>query len=429
MAVYSVSELNSYLKELLERDILLQDIWIAGEVANLARPGSGHSYFTLRDANSSLRCVMFRNGHGGEHLANGASVIAHGRISIYEVRGDLQLIVDIVQPEGVGELQLRLEQLKLKLEKEGLFEPSRKRPLPAFPRRIGVITSPSGAVWHDIQNVIGRRYPLVELVLAPTAVQGEEAVPGIVEAFEAMAQEPDIDVIILARGGGSLEDLWPFNEEAVARAIYASRAPVITGIGHETDFTIADLVADRRAPTPSAAAELAVPDATELASRARLLEQALTSSMMGHISARTETLAQLKSRLARGRPNLDSLRLHIDDLLREAGSHLRHHLEAQRQYMESLRLRLGALSPLQTLRRGYAIVQLHQSSAVVTDAVQASAGAALDITLSRGTLEALVTAGHLAGGQDAVASPQSRPDSTTTPDGTARPQARTPETA
>ncbi len=429
MAVYSVSELNSYLKELLERDILLQDIWIAGEVANLARPGSGHSYFTLRDANSSLRCVMFRNGHGGEHLANGASVIAHGRISIYEVRGDLQLIVDIVQPEGVGELQLRLEQLKLKLEKEGLFEPSRKRPLPAFPRRIGVITSPSGAVWHDIQNVIGRRYPLVELVLAPTAVQGEEAVPGIVEAFEAMAQEPDIDVIILARGGGSLEDLWPFNEEAVARAIYASRAPVITGIGHETDFTIADLVADRRAPTPSAAAELAVPDVAELASRARLLEQALTSSMMGHISARTEALAQLKSRLARSRPNLDSLRLHIDDLLREAGSHLRHHLEVQRQRMESLRLRLGALSPLQTLRRGYAIVQLHQSSAVVTDAVQASAGAALDITLSRGTLEALVTAGQLAGGQDAVASPQSRPDSTTTPDGTARPQARTPETA
>ncbi len=423
MAVYSVSELNSYLKELLERDILLQDIWIAGEVANLARPGSGHSYFTLRDANSSLRCVMFRNGHGGEHLANGASVIAHGRISIYEVRGDLQLIVDIVQPEGVGELQLRLEQLKLKLEKEGLFEPSRKRPLPAFPRRIGVITSPSGAVWHDIQNVIGRRYPLVELVLAPTAVQGEEAVPGIVEAFEAMAQEPDIDVIIpaivralrelperapadvilLARGGGSLEDLWPFNEEAVARAIYASRAPVITGIGHETDFTIADLVADRRAPTPSAAAELAVPDVAELASRARLLEQALTSSMMGHISARTEALAQLKSRLARSRPNLDSLRLHIDDLLREAGSHLRHHLEVQRQRMESLRLRLGALSPLQTLRRGYAIVQLHQSSAVVTDAVQASAGAALDITLSRGTLEALVTAGQLAGGQGGFA--------------------------
>ncbi len=403
MAVYSVSELNSYLKELLERDILLQDIWIAGEVANLARPGSGHSYFTLRDASSSLRCVMFRNGHGGEHLASGASVIAHGRVSIYEVRGDLQFIVDIVQPEGVGELQLKLEQLKLQLEKEGLFEPSRKRPLPAFPRRIGVITSPSGAVWHDIQNVIGRRYPLVELALAPTAVQGEEAVPGIVEAFQALAQEADIDVIILARGGGSLEDLWPFNEEAVARAIYSSRVPVITGIGHETDFTIADLVADRRAPTPSAAAELAVPDAAELAARARSLEQALTFSMMGHISARTEALAQLKARLARGRPNLDSLRLRIDDLLRSAASHLRYHLEFQRQSMEALRLRLYALSPLQTLRRGYAIAQLRQSGAVVTDAAQAGAGDALDITLSQGTLEAMVTTARPADGKDSPA--------------------------
>ena len=391
MPVYSVSQITSYLRDLVERDHLLQDIWVGGEVANLARPGSGHSYFTLRDAKGSLRSVMFRNVRGAELLSNGAAVIAHGRISVYEVRGEVQLVVDIVQPEGVGELQLKLEQLKLKLQKEGLFEPSRKRGLPPFPQRVGVVTSPTGAVWHDIQTVVSRRYPLVELLLAPTPVQGEEAAPGIVEALQALNDTDGVDVVIVARGGGSLEDLWPFNEEAVARAIYVSLAPVVSAVGHETDFTIADMVADQRAPTPSAAAEMAVPDRAELATHLLVAEQALTASIGGHLSVKRGSLQQLEPRLDRSRPDLDSLRMHIDELLKRAATQLKHNLAVKVERLEGLRLRLESLSPLDTLRRGYAVVQRLCDDEVVSAAAQVNPGDPIAITLSRGGLEAEVT--------------------------------------
>ena len=300
MAVYPVSQITSYVRQVLEYDILLQDLWVSGEVANLSRPGSGHSYFTLRDGGKSLRCVMFRTALGAERLNAGAAVIAHGRISIYELRGDLQMIVDMVQPEGVGELQLKLEQLKMKLEAGGLFDPSRKRPLPRHPRRLGVITSPTGAVWQDIQTVVLRRYPLVELVLASTPVQGEGAADGIVGAFRALHAVGGIDAVILARGGGSLEDLWPFNEEAVAHAVFSCRVPVISAVGHETDVTIADLVADHRAPTPSAAAEMAVPDRLEFAQGLSISEKTLSAAMVARITAGSEHVAQLCSSLDRG---------------------------------------------------------------------------------------------------------------------------------
>ena len=391
MAIYSVTQVTSYLKELLEQDSLLQDIWVSGEVANLARPGSGHTYFTLREAKSSLRCVMFRNSRGAELLEGGAAVIAHGRISIYETRGDLQLIADIVQPEGVGELQLKLEQLKLKLENEGLFEPSRKRILPEFPRRLGVVTSPTGAVWQDIQTVIERRYPLVELLLAPAPVQGEAAAAGIVEALQALNEAPELDAVILARGGGSLEDLWPFNEETVAKAIYSSPAPVITGVGHETDFTIADMVADQRAPTPSAAAEMAVPDRSELATRLLVAEQALGSSISGHLSIKLDSFQRLELILQRSRPDLDTLRMRIDDLLQSAATHLTHNLKLSTERFEGLRLRLDSLSPRDTLRRGYAVVQRREDEAVVSDAAQVDTGDGVQVTLSHGAFDAEVT--------------------------------------
>ncbi len=391
MPVYLVSQVTSYVKETLERESLLQDIWISGEVANLARPASGHSYFSLRDADSTLRCVMFRNAGSAELLDNGSAVIAHGRISIYEPRGDLQVIVDLVQPEGVGELQLKLELLKQKLEAEGLFEPSRKRPLPAFPERIGVITSPSGAVWHDIQKVIGRRYPLVELVLAPAAVQGESAVPSIVDAFQVLNEAPDVDMVVLARGGGSLEDLWAFNEEAVARAIYSSRAPVISGVGHETDVTIADLVADQRASTPSAAAEMAVPDKGELASSILMAARSLVFGVKDGVSEKSETLGQLGLRLHRSRPNLDTVRMRIDDLLAKGAVHLRHAMRFQRERLDGLEGRLSALSPMSTLRRGYAIVQTGDDHTVVSDTAQVGPGDTVDVTLSKGGFAAEVT--------------------------------------
>ena len=391
MAVYSVSQVSSYLKEVIEQDSLLQDVWVGGEVSNLARPGSGHSYFTLRDANASLRCVMFRNSRGSEQLDDGAAIVAHGRVSIYEVRGDLQLIVDIVQPEGVGELQMKLEQLKLKLETEGLFEPSRKRELPTFPQKIGVVSSPTGAVWHDIQDVIGRRYPLVELMLAPAPVQGETAAPAIAEAIQAANDVQDLDVIIVARGGGSLEDLWPFNEELVARAIYGSRVPVVSAVGHETDYTIADLVADVRAPTPSAAAELVVPDKMELSSRLMVNEQSLNAGIWGQLATKKEAALQLAGRIERGRPDLDSLRIRVDDLLKTAYTHLRHNLAVKAERFGGLDARLHSVSPKDTMRRGYAIIQTRQDGAVISGATQVSKGDQVDVTLSEGGFEADVT--------------------------------------
>ena len=391
MPVYTVSEVSSYIKDTLERDALLRDAWVSGEVSNLARPGSGHSYFTLRDAKAALRCVMFRGSRGADQLDNGAAVIAHGRVSMYAPRGDLQLIVDIVQPEGVGELQLKLEQLHLKLEEEGLFEPSRKRELPAFPQRIAVVTSPTGAVWHDIQTVIRRRYPRVGRARVPSPVQGDGAALAIAEAISAANDEPDVDVIIVARGGGSLEDLWAFNEEAVARAIYTSRVPVISAVGHETDYTIADLVADRRAPTPSAAAEMAVPDRIELMSGIVASARAMNSYIDGQLNAENDALRQIDSRLQRALPDLDTLRIRVDDLLRSAATHLRHAVGLSTERLDGLRLRLETLSPRDTLRRGYAIVQKGEDGPVVTGSSQVAVGDGLNITLGQGALDADVS--------------------------------------
>ena len=385
MDVYSVSQVIRNLREVLAQDPVLQDVWVRGEIANLARPGSGHSYFSLRDADTTLRCVAFRGARGAELLSSGDAIIAHGRVTVYEVRGDLQLIVDMVQPEGVGDLQLRLEQLKLKLETEGLFEPSRKRPLPKFPRRVGVVTSPSGAVWQDIQTVIRRRYPLVELLLAPTAVQGEGAASGVVDAFDTLDRIPDVDVVIVARGGGSLEDLWPFNEETVARAIFTSSAPVISAVGHETDTTIADLVADLRAPTPSAAAETAVPDRLELYSMLLTSQQLLSQNVSAQLRSNQDALEHLQSRLRRSRPDLDLLRMRIDDMLRSVAQNLSHDIEVKSERTGGLAMRLESLSPRDTLRRGYAIVQTQADDpAVVSDSTQVRPGDSVKVTLARG---------------------------------------------
>ena len=370
---------------------MLQDFWVNGEVANLARPGSGHSYFSIRDGNSTMRCVMFRNSRGANYLQNGAAIILHGRVSIYEQRGDLQIIADIAQPEGVGELQLKLEQLKLELEQQGLFDKSRKRGLPRFPKKVAVVTSPSGSVWHDIQNVVRRRYPLVELAIAPAPVQGEDAAPAIVEALQAAGNEQGVDVVIVARGGGSLEDLWAFNEEEVARAIFACPVPVVSAVGHETDHTIADLVADLRAPTPSAAAELVVPDSAELIAFAIASAQSMDASISRQVTSGIETAQQLGRRLNNSLPDLDTLRLRIDDRLRIARQMLAHMLSLNGERVDGLMLRLEALSPRDTLRRGYAIVQRNDDGSVVSRHTQAEVGDALDITLTNGAIQAQVT--------------------------------------
>ena len=392
MKIYSVGEVTSYLRELMESDSLLGDLWISGEVSNLSQSTAGHLYFTLRDEQGQLRCVLFRRERLAVQLENGAAVVAHGHVSIYEVAGSLQFYVDLVQPEGVGILHLEFERLKAKLEEEGLFDVARKRGLPPFPQRIGVVTSPGSAVFHDIVNIIGRRYPLVELVLAPTLVQGDGAVEGIVNAIDALNHTEGIDLVILARGGGSLEELWAFNEERVARAVFSSKAPLISGVGHDTDFTIADFVADLRAPAPSAAAELAVPHRFELEARIQALNRALVAAIDGEVSRRRLGLDSLANRLKSLSPDIDRRRQRIDELTRVASIHVASLLTISRERLRSRELELGALSPIATLGRGYAQVRHPDTGQVISRIAELSRGDAVNVLLSDGQFRGRVTA-------------------------------------
>ena len=388
MAVYTVSQVTSYLREALESDPLLGDLNVVGEISNLRVSGAGHSYFTLKDDQNVLNSVMFRGQPGADLLTNGTSISAHGRITFYEPRGSTDFMVDLAMPEGVGELALELERLSLRLEAEGLFEITRKRPLPQFPKVVGLVTSPSGAVFQDIQNVIGRRYPLVELILSPTTVQGTDAAGNIVAAIEGLNREGRVEVIIVARGGGNLEELWPFNEEIVARAVYASRVPVVSGVGHETDNTITDRVADVRAPTPSAAAELVVPDATRL--RAQLEEIAVRSrrSLNYQLKSLRNRVADHVRRLEVGLPDLGTWRRRLDDLARTGHGHLAGRLSRDRLRVEGLSYRVAALDPVAPLRRGFAVVQNTTTQQVVSSTTQVFAGDPLTITVADGSIPA-----------------------------------------
>jgi exodeoxyribonuclease VII large subunit len=357
-------------------------------VSNCTTSQAGHTYFTLKDAEGQLRCVMFQGGQGLEHVASGAALVVHGRISFYEARGLLEMIIDTAVPEGIGALQAQFEALKKRLEEEGLFDPSRKRLLPEFPKVIGVVTSPVGAVLHDICNVLSRRYPLATVVVAPTQVQGDEATSGIVQALETLNRRDDVDVIIMARGGGSIEELWPFNEEAVARAIYASRKPIVTGIGHETDFTIADFVADLRAPTPSAAAELVSPDVAVLAARVTSSGERLHEIYSGRLSDLLLQLVAVERRLRFLAPNVAEYRRRVDDLCQIAERGLSRCISLLHERSDGLVHRLEALDPRGTLRRGYAIVQREPEGAIVSRIGQVQDADPLKITVSNGSFSA-----------------------------------------
>ena len=387
-AVLTVTQVAVHLRELLESSPFLSDLWIVGEVSNLRASSSGHSYFTLKDSSASLNCVLFRGQGGADMLENGKSVRAHGRMSFYEPRGSTDFMVDRVLPEGEGALAMELERLKARLAQEGLFEESRKRPLPQFPEVIGVVTSPTGAAWQDIQNIVGRRYPLARLLLSPTQVQGLDAAPQIASALDRLEVDGSSDVIIVARGGGSLEDLWPFNEEIVARAIFRSRIPVVSGVGHETDFTIADYVADHRAPTPSAAAELVVPDGAIL--RQTLVawtERAQRGALRAVESSRGE-VANLSRRLDASLPDLNNLKRQVDDLADVLGSSLTGRLRMARLETDGLERRLRTLDPAATLSRGFSVVQLSDTGRVVSETGQVSGGESLTVTVSDGSFAA-----------------------------------------
>jgi len=393
--VYSVGAITTYIKERLEVDLTLQDLWLEGEISNWRQAPSGHVYFTLKDPAASIRCVLWRSAAqrlGYLPAGDGEAVLAHGRVKVYEPQGQYQFYVDDLEPVGVGALHAQFERLKARLAQEGLFDEARKRPLPPFPRRVGVVTSPIGAALRDVLNVLRRRYPLAEVILSPTQVQGEDAPPQIVSALQALSEVEGVDVIILARGGGSLEDLWAFNDERVARAVAASPIPVVCGVGHETDFTIADFAADLRAPTPSAAAELVTPDRRELARHVSGLNTRLAADIRRIVAQRQQILADKVHDLQRLSPQswVDRWRQRVDDLSRTTEMSMTHRLVLRRERLSGLALQLSALNPEATLDRGYAIVRRTDDGRVVRHVRQVSPGDRLSVQVSDGKFKSVV---------------------------------------
>jgi exodeoxyribonuclease VII large subunit len=391
--VWTVSELTYHIRDLLESDALLQDVWLSGEISNFKRYPSGHLYFSLKDADAVISCVMWRSAAGQLtwRPEQGAAVLAQGRISVYPTRGAYQLYVEQLRPEGLGDLHARFEQLRGRLKAEGLFDAERKRSLPSYPRVLGIVTSPQAAALRDVLNVLRRRYPLVRVLLAPALVQGDGAPPQIIAALRALDARDDVDLILLVRGGGSLEELWAFNDEGVARTVAACRPPVVSGVGHETDFTIADFVADLRAPTPSAAAELVVPDQADL--RQRILASAgqIRASMEHRLSRARQSMEQQQEALRRLSPQarIDTHRQQVDDLARRAARVMTHTQKLHRSELLGLRARLAALSPLATLERGYAIVRHEDTGMVVRSVDQVGAGDPLAIRVIDGEFGAV----------------------------------------
>lgn len=390
---WTVTDLTRYLRELLESDDNLQDVWVQGEVSNLSHPSSGHLYFTLKDSGASLKCVMWRNSVLRQVFRpkEGDAVEAHGNISIYESSGQYQLYADLIRPAGEGVLYQEFLRLKARLQAEGLFEEARKRPIPRWPHTIGIVTSPTGAALRDILNTLRRRYPLVNVVLAPTSVQGGDAPPGIIAAIRQLNRSVQPDVILLARGGGSIEDLWAFNDEGVARAIVDSEAPVIAGVGHEIDFTIADFACDLRAPTPTAAAELATQNQADLRIDLEDFEQRMLRNIAACLAAFRDRLVSIQTSLRMRSPavRVRSGRQRLDDLSHRSTIALRHKLELQEVRLSGFEQRLSALNPLAVLERGYAVVTLADGRKV-TSPGQVSPGDELNVRVRDGEFGAQV---------------------------------------
>jgi exodeoxyribonuclease VII large subunit len=413
-AAITVSQLNRQVKTLLEQG--LARLWVEGEISNIARPASGHVYFSLKDASAQIRCAFFRQRQRGPTigLKNGDQVLAFGRVSLYEPRGDYQLIVEQVEPAGEGALKRQFEVLKKKLAAEGLFDEDRKQALPDLPGRIGVITSPSGAAIRDVLTVLGRRFPSIPVVIYPAAVQGDAAPGELIAALGTAVSRSECDVLIIGRGGGSLEDLWAFNDEGLARAIAACPVPVVSAVGHEVDFTIADFVADVRAPTPSGAAEMVVPDREDWLRAINSLAARIARLGQRSVEDRGQTLDWLTRRLIQTSPQQTLLRQHerLNDMQRRLRLSMRQSVAQQRPALSSLwqrlqvtgaqsiahaqhRLQLAArglhaVSPLATLDRGYAIVEDAATGKVLVSADDASVGGDIRARLADGELTATV---------------------------------------
>lgn len=390
--VYTVSQINGYLKELLEADPLLQSLLIRGEISNYKRYPSGHHYFSLKDEKGSMRCVLFRGDAARLRFqpANGMSVLAFGRISVFPRDGQYQMYCTELIEDGRGALDLAFERLRRKLEEEGLFDPARKKHLPAWPGRIALVTSPAGAAVRDMIRILGARWPMVGVLVVPVRVQGEGAAEEIAAAIDQVNRREDIDLIITGRGGGSREDLWAFNEEAVARAISRSRIPVISAVGHEPDVTISDYVADVRAATPSNAAELAVPDQGQVRHRLGQLARRLAAAQRSRLTAgRKDLLRMMDSRAMRNpKAPIEDSRMLVDRAQERLAAALRDILKDGRGELARLSAGLDAMSPLKVLGRGYAIAR--GSRGIVTRTDQAEVGQRLDVLLADGTLRCQV---------------------------------------
>ncbi len=433
--IYTITRLNREVRTVLEE--VFPTVWVQGEISNLARPASGHMYFTLKDSSAQVRCAMFRNRQSGLRFEpeSGMEVLVRANIGLYEGRGEYQLIIESMEPAGEGALQLAFEKLKQKLAAEGLFDDAHKRPLPAFPKQIGIITSATGAAVRDIISVLSRRYPSGRIIIYPVPVQGEGAGKKIAEAIKLADTRNECDVIIITRGGGSLEDLWAFNEESVARAVFACQLPIVSGVGHEIDFSIADFVADQRAPTPSVAAELVSPDSNKLLQVLQRQQEQLLRAQDNRMQQLQRHVDFLSRQLPHPRQYLLQLTQRTTEHTRTLGHMMektiaanrllvsalqgriseqnpKHRIERQRQTMQNMQARLNnalqrgfdltrqklvmleqqlnTISPLSTLERGYAIVTERQTGKLVKQATQLNKGDQLSIRLAKAEIESTV---------------------------------------
>ncbi len=387
--IATVSQINGYVKKILDHNIILNNVWIKGEISNFKHHYSGHLYITLKDEGGVLKAVMFRSSAQSLTFepSDGMKVLARGRISVYEAGGAYQLYIEEMIPDGVGELYIAYEQLKKQLAEEGLFDEVHKKPIPQFPKRVGVVTASTGAAVRDIINVITRRYPMAEIVIYPAQVQGTGAAQSVVRAIEYFNATKEVDTLIVGRGGGSIEDLWAFNEEITARAIYASQIPIISAVGHETDFTIADFVADLRAPTPSAAAEIAVPSMIELRNRINIDQNRISQNVVGRIESSRLLLKRFKMKTPKDR--IDDYNLKLDSLLKSMENSLKMKtMTLKRQFAEQT-AKLDALSPLQTLSRGYSIPTTEDGT-VIRSVEEMKKGMEFTLRLKDGSRECVV---------------------------------------
>jgi len=393
--IYTVSEITRNIRNILENEF--PEVWIEGEISNLSMPASGHIYFTLKDENTEIKSVIYKFQKTlttpTVPLKDGLSIIAFGKISVYEKQGQYQIIISKWEPKGIGALQLAFEELKKKLQKEGLFDEKHKKPIPIFPQTVGVVTSPTGAAIRDILNIIDRRFSNINILIYPVRVQGQGSAQEIANAIDEMNQFPDIDVLIVGRGGGSLEDLWAFNEEVVARSIFRSKIPIISAVGHEIDYTISDFVADRRAPTPSAAAEMVIAQKTEFKDRIEFLKHKLQSKIYSYLQYLKNNVSRLTTSYVFKEPE-NTLRQYfqrVDELGHRLTTKIKHIYEIQNHKLYALESHLNALNPTSILNRGYSITINAKTGKIISKIDNLKKGDTIETKLAKGKLKSILT--------------------------------------